>query len=191
MLVGYARVSTYDQNLDLQKDALAQAGCENVFMDHISGAASERPGLEEAVAYVREGDTLVVWRLDRLGRSLRHLIDLVGHLEEKGIGFKSLQESIDTTSSGGKLIFHIFGALAEFERNLIRERTSAGLTAARARGRKGGRPKALDPQKRKVAIKLYEARDHTVQEICKMMGISKPTFYNYVHASPARKKPQR
>jgi DNA invertase Pin-like site-specific DNA recombinase len=180
MLVGYARVSTYDQNLDLQKDALSQAGCEKIFVDHMSGAASERPGLEEAVAYVREGDTLVVWRLDRLGRSLRHLIDLVGQLEEKSIGFKSLQESIDTTSSGGKLIFHIFGALAEFERNLIRERTSAGLTAARARGRKGGRPKALDPQKRKVALKLYKAREHTVQEICKIMGISKPTLYGYL-----------
>jgi DNA invertase Pin-like site-specific DNA recombinase len=161
---------------------------KKVFMDHISGATSERPGLEEAMEYVRDGDTLAVWRLDRLGRSLRHLIDLVGHLQGKNIGFKSLQESIDTTSSGGRLIFHIFRALAEFERNLIRERTTAGLTAARARGRKGGRPKELDPQKIKVAIKLHKAREHTVKEICKIMGISKPTFYKYVHESPVGKK---
>jgi DNA invertase Pin-like site-specific DNA recombinase len=183
MLVGYARVSTYEQNLDLQNDALKNAGCEKVFMDQISGVASARPGMEEALNYVREGDTLVVWRLDRLGRSLKHLIELIGRLEEKKIGFKSLQESIDTMSSGGRLIFHIFGALAEFERNLIRERTTAGLAAARARGRKGGRPRALDPEKRKVARKLYEAREHTIEEICRIMGISKPTLYTYVRNS--------
>jgi len=189
MLVGYARVSTFDQNLDLQKDALSNAGCEKVFLDQVSGVASERPGMEKAFEYLREGDTLVVWRLDRLGRSLKHLIEMIGHLDERKIGFKSLQESIDTTTSGGKLVFHIFGALAEFERNLISERTTAGLSAARARGRLGGRPRALDEQKIKVALKLYEERHHTVQEICKIIGVSKPTFYNYVHRSSLKNKP--
>jgi len=186
MLVGYARVSTFDQNLDLQKDALSKAGCEKVFLDQVSGVASERPGMEKAFEYLREGDTLVVWRLDRLGRSLKHLIEMIAHLDERKIGFKSLQESIDTTTSGGKLVFHIFGALAEFERNLISERTTAGLSAARARGRLGGRPRVLDEQKIKVALKLYEERQHTVQEICKIIGVSKPTFYNYVHRAPVK-----
>src|ERR671929_2209816 len=125
MLIGYARVSTLDQNLDLQIDALRSAGCEDIFTDHISGTKARRPGLEQALSHLRPGDTLVVWRLDRLGRSLRHLIDTVTDLQEKGIGFKSLTESIDTTTSGGKLVFHIFGALAEFEREIIRERTHA------------------------------------------------------------------
>jgi DNA invertase Pin-like site-specific DNA recombinase len=141
MLVGYARVSTADQTLDLQKDALEKAGCDRIFTDTASGAKAERIGLDEAINYVRKGDTLVVWRLDRLGRSLPHLIETITGLNNRGIGFKSITESIDTTTSGGKLIFHIFGALAEFERDIIRERTQAGLTAARARGRKGGRPK--------------------------------------------------
>src|SRR5919201_955449 len=143
MNIGYARVSTQDQTLDLQKDALTKAGCERLFSDTASGASTERKGLEQALGQLREGDTLVVWRLDRLGRSLPHLIETVTALEQRGIGFRSLTESIDTTTSGGKLIFHIFGALAEFERNLIRERTLAGLAAARARGRSGGRPKVL------------------------------------------------
>src|ERR671919_475121 len=143
MLIGYARVSTHEQTLNLQQDALTTAGCTKIFTDTASGAKTERKGLEEALIYVRRGDTLVVWRLDRLGRSLPHLITTMTDLEERGIGFKSLTENIDTTTSGGKLIFHIFGALAEFERNLIRERTQAGLNAARARGETGGRPKAL------------------------------------------------
>jgi DNA invertase Pin-like site-specific DNA recombinase len=143
MLIGYARISTQEQTLNLQQDALHNAGCDRIFTDTASGAQAERKGLEQALSYVRKGDTLVVWRLDRLGRSLPHLITTMTALEERGIGFKSLTENIDTTTSGGKLIFHIFGALAEFERNLIRERTQAGLTAARARGKKGGRPKAL------------------------------------------------
>jgi DNA invertase Pin-like site-specific DNA recombinase len=143
MLIGYARVSTHEQTLNLQQDALTKAGCSKIFTDAASGAKTERIGLEEALNYVRKGDTLVVWRLDRLGRSLPHLITTMTSLEERGIGFKSLTENIDTTTSGEKLIFHIFGALAEFERNLIRERTQAGLSAARARGRIGGRPKAL------------------------------------------------
>src|SRR3982750_3492495 len=138
MQIGYARVSTDEQNLNLQRDALKTAGCELIFDDMVSGTKARRPGLEQALSHLRPGDTLVVWRLDRLGRSLRHLIDTVTDLQEKGIGFKSLTESIDTTTSGGKLVFHIFEALAEFEREIIRERTQAGLQSARARGRHGG-----------------------------------------------------
>ena len=148
MRIGYARVSTHDQNLDLQKDALKKAGCEKVIVDVASGKKEKRSGLDRARDQLRKGDVLVVWRLDRLGRSLKHLIELMNEMEREGIGFCSLQESINTTTPGGKLVFHIFGALAEFERNLIRERTKAGLDAARARGRKGGRPKALDVEQR-------------------------------------------
>ncbi len=180
MIIGYIRVSTYDQNLDLQKDALNHAGCERIFEDQVSGSKSVRPGLDQMMEVVRQGDTIVVWRLDRLGRSLKHLIELVTHFEQNQIGLKSLQESIDTTTPSGKLIFHIFGALAEFERHLIRERTNAGLRAARARGRKGGRPESLDSQKRQVVVNLYNSKEHSVTEICQMMGISKPTLYKYV-----------
>lgn len=180
MLVGYARVSTHEQNLDLQQDALKKAGCEKIFMDKVTGLAAARPGIEEAISFLRQGDTLVVWRLDRLGRSLKHLIELIGNLEEKKIGFYSLQESIDTNNSGGRLFFHIFGALAEFERNLIQERTKAGLAAARARGRKGGRPKALNEKKMEVAIRLYNERKNSIKEICQIMKISKTTLYNYL-----------
>jgi DNA invertase Pin-like site-specific DNA recombinase len=155
MLIGYARVSTHEQTLNLQQDALQKAGCSKIFTDTASGAKTERIGLEEALNYVRKGDSLVVWRLDRLGRSLPHLISTMTDLEERGIGFKSLTENIDTTTSGGKLIFHIFGALAEFERNLIRERTTAGLSAARARGRRGGRPKSLTGKQLNIAQALY------------------------------------
>lgn len=181
MKVGYVRVSTHEQNLSLQKDALKKAGCGKIFQDRVSGAKTERPGLREAKSYVREGDTLVVWRLDRLGRSLKHLIEMVTALEKQGVGFQSLQESIDTTTSGGRLVFHIFGALAEFERNLIRERTRAGLAAARARGRKGGRPKALDEKKTQLLYQLYDERKRTVQEICDMLGISRSTLYAYLY----------
>jgi DNA invertase Pin-like site-specific DNA recombinase len=173
-------VSTHEQDLSLQLDDLKRAGCEKIFEDKASGAKTDRPGLREALEYVREGDTLLVWRLDRLGRSLIHLIETVTLLEERGIGFRSLQESIDTTSSGGRLVFQIFGALAEFERNLIRERTLAGLSAARARGRTGGRPKALDTAKIKLLYKLYDEKAHTVKEICQLLGISKPTLYTYL-----------
>jgi DNA invertase Pin-like site-specific DNA recombinase len=147
MLIGYARVSTQDQTLDLQTDALQRAGCEKIFTDTTSGAKSDRSGLQDAMDYLRAGDTLVVWRLDRLGRTLKHLIATITDLSDKG--FKSLQEQMDTTTSGGKLIFHIFGALAEFEREVIKERTNAGLQAARARGRLGGRPKIqmTDPKR--------------------------------------------
>lgn len=180
MLIGYARVSTQEQSLDMQMDALKKAGCETIYTDQLSSVAAFRPGLDEALKFLRGGDTLVIWRLDRLGRTLRHLIDLVTTLENRRIGLKSLQESLDTNTSGGTLIFHLFGALAEFERNLIRERTHAGLEAARARGRKGGRPRVLDAKKREVALTLYHAKKHTVMEICKMMGISKPTLYSYL-----------
>ncbi|OLQ73218.1 transposon DNA-invertase [Photobacterium proteolyticum] len=186
MLIGYARVSTDDQNLALQKDALNQIGCEKLFEDHISGAKSERPGLEQALQYVRKGDIIVVWRLDRLSRSLKDLIEMVTSLESRGIGLKSLQESIDTSTSSGKLIFHLFGALAEFERNLIRERTQAGLQAARVRGRKGGRPKALTTDKQALAVKLYGEKEHTVGQICEMMGISKPTLYKYIESAKGK-----
>jgi DNA invertase Pin-like site-specific DNA recombinase len=180
MLIGYARVSTHEQNLELQEDALTKAGCEKIFIDKVSSVAAARPGIEEALSYLREGDTLVVWRLDRLGRSLKHLIEMVSQLQEKKIGFKSLQESIDTTSAGGKLVFHMFGALAEFERHLIIERTRAGLAAARARGRKGGRPKALNEKERHIAIQLYNDRQTSIKDICSTLKISKPTLYKYI-----------
>jgi DNA invertase Pin-like site-specific DNA recombinase len=180
MKIGYARVSTHEQNLSLQTDALTDAGCENIFEDHISGSKSSRPGFDEALTYLRKGDVLVVWRLDRLGRSLKHLIEIVTLLEERGVGFQSLQESIDTTTNGGRLIFHVFGALAEFERNLIRERTQAGLAAARARGRKGGRPKALNSEKQAWLYQLYDEKAHSIQEICDLVGVSRSTVHAYV-----------
>lgn len=180
MLVGYARVSTIDQNLDLQRDALKKVGVEKIYEDTLSGARADRPGLEEAIEYARPGDTLVIWRLDRLGRSLRDLIAIAEDLNSRGIGLKSLQEAIDTGSSGGKLIFHIFAALAEFERDLIRERVNSGLVAARARGKKGGRPQKLDTKNKALAIKLYNQKDYSISEICSMVGISKPTLYSYL-----------
>src|SRR3954467_11384331 len=183
MLVGYARVSTTDQTLALQQDALQKAGCTKIFTDTASGAQAERKGLTEAISYVRAGDTLVVWKLDRLGRSLKDLITRITELETRKIGFKSLTENIDTTTSGGKLIFHIFGALAEFERNLIRERTNAGLQAARVRGIKGGRPKALTDKKVEMARKLYADKSNSIEEICKTLGISRMTLWRHVKAS--------
>ena len=180
MKIGYARISTLDQNHDLQLDALTQAGCERIFSDKVSGAKVDRPGLREALDFLRKGDCLVVWRLDRLGRSLKHLINVAEGLEKRGIGLASLQEGLDTSTSGGKLVFHIFGALAEFERNLIRERTMAGLSSARARGRLGGRNNKLDNGKIVTLKKLYDSREHTIDEICRLMGISKPTFYRYL-----------
>ncbi|MCG8615658.1 MAG: recombinase family protein [Desulfobacterales bacterium] len=180
MQVGYVRVSTHEQNLNLQIDDLKKAGCEKIFQDKVSGVASARPGIKEAVSFLREGDTLVVWRLDRLGRSLKHLIELVGQFEEQKIGFKSLKESIDTTNASGKLFFHIFAALAEFERDLISERTMAGLAAARARGKSGGRPSKHDEKDKKMIVELYNSRKHSIKEICDTFGISKTTLYNYL-----------
>jgi len=179
MLIGYARVSTHDQNLDLQRDALQNAGCEKIFFDELSGAKAARPALQQAMDTLREGDVLVVWRLDRLGRSLRNLLELVEKLKERKVGFRSIQESMDTSTSGGNLIFQVFGALAEFERNIIRDRTNAGLAAARARGRSGGRPKKLDEEQRQLVTRLY--RDGTpIPEILKAVKISKGTLYSYV-----------
>ncbi|TAF02457.1 MAG: recombinase family protein [Nostocales cyanobacterium] len=161
MLIGYARISTDDQNLNLQMDALQLAGCEKIYSDRTSGAKAERPGLSLALEVARTGDVLVVWRLDRLGRSLKDLIEMMETLDKRGIGLSSLQESITTTNNSGRLIFHLFGALAEFERHLIRERTTAGLVAARGRGHRGGRPKALDPTKRQLAVRLYTEKQYT------------------------------
>jgi DNA invertase Pin-like site-specific DNA recombinase len=180
MLIGYARVSTLDQTLALQEDALQAAGCEQLYTDTASGALTDRPGLTQALSHLRPGDTLVVWRLDRLGRSLKHLIETVTALSDRGVGFRSLQEQIDTTTSGGKLIFHVFGALAEFERDIIRERTHAGLAAARARGRLFGRPRVLSSQQVKQLRSLAQDDRNTVSEICHTLGISRATFYRYL-----------
>ena len=180
MNIGYARVSTSSQELGLQEDALMAADCKQIFTDTASGVASNRHGLEQALSYARDGDTIVVWRLDRLGRSIQHLIQTVKELQERKIGFKSLQENIDTTTSGGKLVFHIFGALAEFERDLIKERTMAGLKAARARGHFGGRPKLLTVQQIRRILELYKEGNSTVAEICKIYNISSKSFYNYI-----------
>jgi len=191
--VGYARVSTGDQNLDLQRDALIAAGCEEnrIFTDKLSGSKDDRPGLAQALEYVRGGDTLVVWRLDRLGRSLSHLIQTTTGLEHRGVGFKSLQEGIDTTTSGGKLVFHIFGALAEFERSLIRERTNAGLKAARARGRNGSRPKLLDTRKLAVAETLLNDPKLTVAEVAEQVGVARSTLYTYLKRNELKDQSNR
>jgi DNA invertase Pin-like site-specific DNA recombinase len=180
MLIGYARVSTDDQNLDLQRDALEKAGCEQIFTDRVSGTKASRPGLEDALSHLRSGDTLVVWRLDRLGRSLTHLIATVTALQERGVGFKSLTESIDTTTNGGRLVFNIFASLAEFEREIIRERTRAGLQAARARGRNGGRPKKLTKKQIEMLQHLAADRKRTVKEICQTLGIGRTAYYRYL-----------
>jgi len=183
MKVGYARVSTHDQHVALQLDALRKAGCRQVYEEVISGARAERPVLQQALAHLRAGDVLMIWKLDRLGRSLRHLIEVVSDLAQRGIGFKSLQENLDTTTSSGKLVFHMFGALAEFERDLIRERTQAGLTAARARGRLGGRPRGLSRQAEATALAaetLYREGQLSVQQIAEKLHIAKSTLYVYL-----------
>lgn len=189
MLVGYSRVSTTDQSLDLQTDALAAAGCQREFNDVASGAKAERPGLTEALEFLREGDTLVVWKLDRLGRSLPHLIEIVNLLESRGVGFRSMQENLDTTTAGGRLLFHIMGALAEFERGIIRERTRAGLTAARARGRKGGRPRAMAEGNVRAARQLLSAPAIGVSEVCRALNVSRSTLYRTLaRATPSKPK---
>ena len=180
MIVGYARVSTDEQNLDLQIDALNEAGCERIYEDKISGSKTERAGLDKALNSLRKEDTLIVWKLDRLGRSLQHLISIIIEFNVSGIYFKSLKESLDTSSSTGKLIFHIFGALAEFERDIIRERTMAGLAAARARGRVGGRPKSLNSEKVRLAKTLMKDNTHSVRDVCMILGVSKATLYRYL-----------
>ena len=192
MLIGYARVSTTEQSLDLQTDALYKAGCDEVFTDTASGSKAVRPGLERALSQTREGDILVVWRLDRFGRSLKDLVARIEELGERGVGFRSLQESIDTTSAGGKLVFHVFGALAEFERELIRERTLAGLASARSRGRQGGRPSAMTAQKVRLASKLMADPSVKVDEVCAAVDVSKSTLYRHVGPDGSvRKRPGR
>jgi len=171
MRVGYGRVSSRDQRLEPQRDALLADGCERVFEEKVSSREAERKALREAFDYCREGDVLVVASLDRLGRSLRELIDLVGELEGRGVGFRSLKENLDTATAGGRLVFHVFASIAEFERELIRERTMAGLASARARGRHGGRPRALDENRARLARRLKEEGEHSVEEICSMLGV--------------------
>jgi DNA invertase Pin-like site-specific DNA recombinase len=183
MKIGYARVSTRDQNLDLQLDALKQAGCERIYQDVASGSTTARPALDDLLGQLRACDVLVIWKLDRMGRSLKHLVELVGNLIERKVGLLSLNDPIDTTSAQGRLVFNLFASLAEFERELIRERTQAGLTAARARGRVGGRPKGLSPQAQATAMAaetLYRERRMGVAAIAQKLHVSKSTLYSYL-----------
>ena len=185
MKFGYARVSTKDQVLDLQIDALKKAGCKKIYQEKITGAKADRPELLKMTGQLREGDTVIVWKLDRLGRSLRDLVNLIEKFNAQGVGFLSLQDNIDTTTPTGKLTFHIFAALAEFERDIISERTKAGLAAARARGRKGGRPKGLSKKaqdKARLAASLYDEQELSISEICDHLYISKPTLYRYLRS---------
>lgn len=189
--LGYARVSTGEQDASLQHDALTTAGCYRVFTDTASGSLESRPELNKVLDQLRPGDTLVVWRLDRLGRSIRHLIDQLAALQGRGVEFRSLQENIDTSSSGGRLVFHLFASLAEFERDLIRERTNAGLKAARARGRTGGRPPLLTKDKLRTARKLYEQQDMTVAQIGEVLGVSRTTVYRALRRETGTTAPTR
>ena len=186
MLLGYARVSTDNQTTGLQLDALQAAGCERVFSETGSRAAADRPVLAEALSDMRSGDTLVVWRLDRLGRSLPHLIEVVQRLEGVGVGLRSLSEGIDTTTANGRLIFQLFGALAQFERELMRERTHPGLAAARARGRKGGRPPKLDDEKIRIAKRLLKDPETTVSEVARTLGVHRSTLHKAIQATSVR-----
>lgn len=187
MLIGYARVSTDDQKLRLQRDALKQAGCKRLFQEKVSGAAKTLPARDKLLGFAREGDLIVVWKLDRLGRSLRDLIDVVGALEEKGIGFRSLQEAIDTTTATGKLTFHIFAALAEFERDLVRERTNAGLAAARRRGTQLGRPRALTAQQVQMAEAMMADPGLSTRQIAEQLGVHRSTLYRSLKLHPKAK----
>ena len=180
MLIGYARVSTQDQNLDLQIEALNGAGCKKIFTEKASGAQRDRPQLIAALDYMRLEDTLVVWKLDRLARSLKQLIETVEKLEAQEMGFRSLTEAIDTTTSGGRLIFHIFASLAEFERSIIRERTIAGLEAARKLGRRGGRPKSLKEEDLVVVRALLRDPNITVEDVAKRMRVAPSTLYRHL-----------
>ena len=185
MNIGYARVSTRDQELALQLDALTAAGCTTLFQEKVSGAKADRPELRKMIDQLREGDVIVVWKLDRLGRSLRDLVNLVTEIQHKGAGLKSLTDHIDTTTPQGKLTFHLFASLAEFERDIIRERTKAGLEAARARGRKGGRPKGLTKEakdKAMLAETLYKQEDMSIREMCQHLSISRSTLYKYLRS---------
>lgn len=176
MIIGYARVSTQDQNPELQLDALRQSGCEEIFHEKVTGKLRERPELANCLRTLRKGDVLIVWKLDRLARSLKDLVEIIQDLNERGVGFRSLTESIDTTSPGGRLVFHIFGALAEFEHDLIRERTKAGLQAARARGRKGGRRPAMSEADIKKAAAMLLDPDMTKKEVAEHFRVSRTTL---------------
>lgn len=180
MLIGYARVSTIDQNPQLQIDALEQAGCERIFTEHASGALRDRPQLRAALEYARCQDSVVVWKLDRLARSTRQLLETVEILQERGIGLRSLTEAIDTTSAGGRLILHVFAAIGEFERSLVIERTRAGLESARKMGRTGGRPRALSEQDAAVARAMLRSREVTVEEVARRLGVSAATLYRHL-----------
>ncbi|HKG83047.1 MAG TPA: recombinase family protein [Beijerinckiaceae bacterium] len=182
MLIGYMRVSTGEQSLDLQRDALARTGCERIYDDVCSGRATDRPGLSKALDAAREGDALVVWKLDRIGRSLPHVVGLVGDLQKRGVGLKVLTGDVDTTTATGRLVFGIFATLAEFERDLIHERTMAGLAAARARGRAGGRPRVMTKPKLKAAMTMMADRDNAARDIAAELGVSLSTLYAYVDA---------
>jgi DNA invertase Pin-like site-specific DNA recombinase len=188
-LLGYARVSTGDQRLDLQLDALKAAGCQRVWSDTASGSLTDRPELAQLFDHLRPADTLVVWRLDRLGRSVRHLIDVVGQLGERGVGLRSLQEGIDTTTPGGRLVFHVFSALAQFEREIIIERSRAGVAAARARGRVGGRPAIMTTAKLATARRLREGHDHTLEEIAGVIGVSRSTLVRHLAGRNSSRRP--
>ena len=185
MAFGYARVSTTQQDEALQQDALEKVGVDRIFVDKASGATESRPALDELLGQLRAGDSVVVWRLDRLGRSLKHLIDVVGDLEQRGVGLRSLTESIDTSTPAGKLVFHVFGALAEFERDMIRERTQAGLAAARARGRVGGRPTVWTPEKLAAAQAMHEGGEHDVATIARILGVSRASVYRGLASNAA------
>jgi DNA invertase Pin-like site-specific DNA recombinase len=189
MLIGYARVSTLDQNLALQRDALTDAGCGKIFIEQMSGAVAERPALRDALEFARSGDTLVVWKLDRLARSMKQLIETIETLRVRGIGFRSLTESLDTTTAQGLLVFHLFSALAEFERGLIRERTRAGLAASRRIGRIGGRPKKLTEDDLEAARALLANPDIGVRQIADRLGVSPATLYRYIPAARTASTP--
>lgn len=183
--IGYARVSTDDQNLDMQRDALTGAGCSVIYQETTSGKGAARPELDQCRKALRSGDTLVVWRLDRLGRSLPDLVQIVAELEQKGVGFESITERIETGSAAGKLVFHVFSALAEFERNLIRERTNAGLAAARARGRAGGRKPKLDEKDVREIRALWRDKSIPVADIARRYGVSRTTLYKHLDQPPS------
>ncbi len=185
MLIGYARVSTVDQNLDLQRNALTEVGCERIFLEQMSGAVADRPELMAAIGYCRSGDTLVVWKLDRLARSIKQLIDTVENLRERNIGLRSLTEALDTTTAQGRLVFHMFGALAEFERGLIRERTRAGLSAAKKAGRTGGRPPKLTDDDIQAAKAMLTNPDIGVASVAHRLGVSLATLYRHIPAARA------
>src|SRR6202171_976930 len=189
MRIGYARVSTVDQNLALQRDALTEAGCAKIFTEQMSGAVTDRPALHDALEFARSGDTLIVWKLDRLARSMKQLIETIEALRVSGIGFRSLTEALDTTTAQGRLVFHMFGALAEFERSLIRERTQAGLAAARRAGRTGGRPPKLTDEDIEAAKAMLANPDIGVTQIAHRLGVSPSTLYRYIPAARTANTP--